>query len=163
MPRLELVSLSQRGRRLDSWVGRRASPFALGGPTRLTLSWSPFAVPWVHKLTAEWPMCLTLRSWWADVPHLGLVALSQTMKTASGQLGGPTCLAPRPWWADAPRLGLVPLCRSLGTTTDGLVGRRASPCALGRPTCLALGWWLFPKHGRRRVDNWVGRLCSFSR
>ena len=70
VPRLELVSLSQRGRRLDSWVGRRASPFALGGPTRLTLGWSLYAVRLGFELTAGRADALALRSWWADVPRL---------------------------------------------------------------------------------------------
>ena len=76
VPRLELVSLSQRGRLVDSWVGRRASPFALGGPTRLTLGWSLYAVRLGFELTAGRADALALRSWWADVPRLELVALS---------------------------------------------------------------------------------------
>ena len=47
----------------DSWVGRRASPFALGGPTRLTLGWSLYADHLGFVLTAGRADVLALHSW----------------------------------------------------------------------------------------------------
>ena len=154
---------------VDGWVGRRALPFALGGPTCLTLSRSLLPDRWrTASRQLGGPTCLTLRSWWADAPHLELVSLCRSfgirvdswagrrarppllvgrraspewvaLSQALETAVGPTCLGLRPWWADAPHLGLVSLCRSLGIRVDSWAGRRARPSLLAGADVLRLG------------------------